>query len=90
MNKKTSIRYKTIHERNGEISGLKMKGFGMERNGGQENFQPRSQVSLLPTLRRAGRRELWERGWEIFKEKMRAKGILSSSAGFLSSISTLV
>lgn len=27
---------------------------------------------------------------EIFKEKMRAKGILSSSAGFLSSISTLV
>ena len=38
MKRKTSIRYKTTLERNGEISGLKMKGFGMERNGAQENF----------------------------------------------------
>ena len=38
MKTKTSIRYKTTLERNGEISGLKMKGFGMERNGAQENF----------------------------------------------------
>lgn len=39
MKRKTSIRYKTTHERNGEISGLKMKGSGMERNGAQGNFQ---------------------------------------------------
>ena len=30
-------------------------------------FQPRSQGSLLPALRRAGRREPWERGWYGFR-----------------------
>lgn len=39
MKRKRSIRYKTTQEGNGEISGLKMKGFGMERNGAQGNFQ---------------------------------------------------
>lgn len=39
MKKKASIRYKTTHEGNEEISGLKMKGFGMERTGAQGNFQ---------------------------------------------------
>lgn len=58
MKRKTSIRYKTTHEGNGEISGLKMKGFGMERNGAQGNFQVEDESKL------------------------------SSSAGFLSSIST--
>lgn len=58
MKRKTSIRYKTTHEGNGEISGLKMKSFGMERNGAQGNFQVEDESKL------------------------------SSSAGFLSSIST--
>ena len=62
MKRKTSIRYKTTHEGNGEISGLKMKSFGMERNGAQGNFQ--------------------------VEDESKRDTILSSSAGFLSSIST--
>ena len=37
------------------------------RNKKQRLCQPRSQCSLLPALRRTGRREPWERGWGYAK-----------------------